>query len=533
MILDARTLPDGHVLSVETCIVGAGAAGISLACELAKSGGPILLVESGGFEFDLETHRLNRGSIAGLPYDLEGTRFRMVGGSTNAWGGQIRPLGAHVFERRPGVVEDSWPFARAELDPHYARAYAFLGVDPASETLPRLRGGNPCALAGRIRPPVEIRTALLSRRTVFKERLEALLKSGADVRLLVHATVNGITLDRDSDAVASVTAVSLGGAAVKVLARRFVLAMGGIENARLLLQPDESRPEGLGNRHDLVGRYFMEHPHISSGAFEPSDAATFGHALNPSFRFARRRSVAAIAVAPVEQQRQRLLDYHAFIMPLYRGQDSEAYEALATMARNSRAVSRLYRGNVRLADILKNAPQVLLGALGAKLHLRLLQQMLHLVNVVEPVPDRDSRVRLGLSRDRLGMLQASLDWRCGAAECETMRRSQGILKAGLAEMGLGRLRIDRTIEETTVPPLRWGWHHMGTTRMAHSSRAGVVDADCRLHGVPNLYVAGSSVFPTAGDNFPTLTIVALAIRLADHLAERDQARTPLSASTAG
>jgi choline dehydrogenase-like flavoprotein len=125
-------------------------------------------------------------------------------------------------------------------------------------------------------------------------------------------------------------------------------------------------------------------------------------------------------------------------------------------------------------------------------------------------------VTLGTRRDRFGLPVARVDWRPAPSDRASIRASQKAVDTALRAAGLGHVEFMLGDEH---PPmlLEGNFHHLGTTRMHTDPARGVVDADCRVHGVRNLYVAGSSVFPTYGCSNPTLTVVALALRLADHL----------------
>jgi len=278
---------------------------------------------------------------------------------------------------------------------------------------------------------------------------------------------------------------SLAGTSFHVAARAFVLATGGIENARLLLLSDRVQSAGLGNGHDLVGRYFMEHIFLDAAADirapkgAISDFYTFGHWVNG------RRVRGILGLHPDVRRRERLTNYCGVIV--------EPSANLPTRLRNA------------IADVRgKPAPRAY-----------------QVKNVMEQAPNPDSRVTLGQDRDRLGCRRTVLRWRLSSLDKFTAHRAHAILGEELSRNGIGQLSSSMGSESDPWPVrVRGARHHMGTTRMHADPRHGVVDADCRVHGIANLYVAGSSVFPTSGAANPTLTIVALALRLAGHLRHR-------------
>jgi choline dehydrogenase-like flavoprotein len=139
---------------------------------------------------------------------------------------------------------------------------------------------------------------------------------------------------------------------------------------------------------------------------------------------------------------------------------------------------------------------------------------------VEQVPDPQSRITLSVDRDALGLQKVRADWRLGEAVRQTSATFTRLLAAEFARLGIGRCQLRPWLQDTSIPVSTYMpdyMHYIGTTRMAEDPREGVVDANCAVHGMHNLYAAGSSVFSTAGHAHPTFSIVALALRLADHL----------------
>jgi choline dehydrogenase-like flavoprotein len=154
---------------------------------------------------------------------------------------------------------------------------------------------------------------------------------------------------------------------------------------------------------------------------------------------------------------------------------------------------------------------------------------LYVVARAEQAPNPASRVMLSEERDAFGLPRIALDWQLLDVDKRSLKVTMEALDRELRRLSLGRVEPSAWLDEPETPwvadPLVsnhpvGGYHHMGTTRMATSPRRGVVDADCRVHGLGNLYVAGSSVFPTGGWANPTLTILALALRLGDHLGRK-------------
>ncbi len=538
MFIDAQNLDAGTVVETDLCIVGAGAAGITLARELAGSPFRVCLVESGGLRFERSTQDLYEGESVGIPYfALRQTRLASFGGSTNAWTGWCRPLDPLDFEAREWVPHSGWPFDRAHLDPFYERAHGLCEIGPYAyepsewetvdaQPLP-VDGRRIATLVFQVSPPTRF----------GRVHRESLARSG-NVSVLLHANALELETDEPVRNVLRLRAATLEGKETAVTARVFVLAAGGIENPRLLLLSDGGRRTALGDGHGLVGRFFTEHAYLNSGVFFPSDPVLpidfyFPRKIE-GVRRARVRAVFSLAAATLREE--RLLNCAIFFRPR-----AEAHAAFTAPGVESlRELWEVWRGravpsNSRrlMGDVLRDLDQVGVVAFRKLFAKRGPVKQLRLRAFLECAPNPESRVSLARDRDRLGRRRASVDWRLGELERRSLRRAHEILAGALQEAGQGRLEADLEPGPSGWPPaMTGGRHHMGTTRMHEDPRRGVVDAQCRVHGVSNLYVAGSSVFPTGGLANPTLTIVALAIRLADHL-KRVIASLPESAEVVG
>jgi choline dehydrogenase-like flavoprotein len=488
LLLDARTIPRDSTLETDICIVGAGAAGITLARELADRPFRVALLESGGFEAEPDTQALYRGRVHGRPYfKLHEARSRQFGGSTNCWHGMCRPLEPIDFEARDWVPRSGWPFGSEELRPYYERAQAVCRLEAFDYGAGRWESPErmPLAFAS---DAIESRVFQVAAHR-FGAIYRAVLTRAANLHTYLFANVVEFEANEPVSRVARVRVACLDGNRFSLRARHFVLATGGIENARLLLVSNRRRGVALGNAHGLVGRYFMEHPHVLSGAFLPSNSEL-------SLGFYRARPAGSIVVSgllipsPAVQRRERMLGFGAFLAPTLELPPFEV--SLARM--------------IAEMDGHPEAPA---------------QQAVLFMNEAEQAPNRESRVRLTQERDALGVPVVQLEWRLSSIDKRSLRRGHEILARELGRAGLGRLQILLDEDDHRWPrEMEGGRHHMGTTRMHADPKQGVVDPDARVHGIENLYVAGSSVFPTSGASNPTLTLVALALRLADRLAER-------------
>ncbi|WP_207478169.1 GMC oxidoreductase [Arenibaculum pallidiluteum] len=525
MILDLHGLEDGAALHADLCIIGGGPAGISLALQFADTATSVLLVESGGLELERDTQLLAGGENLGLPYwDLEVARLRFLGGSSNHWHNWCGELDEADMLPRPWVPDSGWPITRAELTPYYAAARPLVGLGPArsDDWVWQRMGLSPLPL-----DPDHLTVRFWHKhdgRTAFGVAYRARLGAARNLRVLLHANATELHADPSGNLVERVSVRSLGGKAAEIRARSFVIACGGIDSARLLLLSDSVEPAGIGNRHDLVGRYFMEHPDPLAARVATADPLRLLTYLRHVNLLGRQGHAAGICLSPAAQRREGLLN--GSLRLEFTAAAGDASESLRLLRQHWRSqgiglemVDDLWRV-VRDVDI--SAYNLYRRSLhGLSLVPRPENVMaLELLAQVEQSPNPDSRVMLTRERDALGLRRVGLDWRIADIDKRTLRRLTEKTGAEMVRLGLGILRIepwllDEGLDWGGIP--NGGFHHMGTTRMSDDPRKGVVNRDLRVHGVMNLYVASSSVFPSAGYINPTLTIVALALRLADHL----------------
>jgi len=514
MLIDARDIPRGTALAADVCVIGAGAAGITIATQLDGSGLDVVLLESGDFDFDTATQALYQGSVVGLPLDprthegLDEPRLRFFGGTTNHWAGYCRPFTPLDFENRDYVPRSGWPFSRELLDPYYERAQDVVQLGPYHYDPQYWQDAGllaPPLLEDPTTPHQVIQIASSPR---FSDLYRQTIVDSPNVRLYIHANVTQLVLSEDGTSLTGIDVATLSGTTFTATARVFVLATGGLEVARVLLASNTRRPAGIGNEEDLVGRHFMEHANIAAGvALLTTDANGLAAYLpsNQNVSVADgERSVAIQAVALVAEEVQRLLGLRSCEMTFEYpfAPDDRRLAALFPGVERGIALLRAQGVEPRVAPVLRV--------------------------LCEQEPNPSSRVTLTRTLDALGMPQIALDWRLTGDDRRSMLRTIELLGTEVGRRGLGRVRLDMDGFTNLIPsetdvldyPVNTGSHHMGTARMHASPRSGVVDPDLKVHSVANLYIGGSAVFPTSGANTPTLTIVALALRLTDHLRQQ-------------
>lgn len=528
MLIDLKAGYAQAAYEADVCIIGAGAAGVTLARRLVSRHCRVLLVESGGTDYEAEVATLAAGDITGAPYyELENARLRFFGGSTAIWGGRCAELDDIDFEARDWVPWSGWPFGKDALIPYYKRAREQLQLD----VLPTLAqfwstiGIEPPALGAGV-----MSTALWQFDDCwdrFGFKANASLSQREGMTILLHATVTGLDLDPSGTLVVGARLRTLTGKTARVRARTFVLAAGGLENPRILLASNAQATQGIGNDNDQVGRYFMEHPHARGGRIHLNSPWETLGAYRQSFRLHGRRYAATLRASDDLQRQQRILNT-SFTPRVRRHEGAKQNAVLQLYSTLKHEVSPtqggrlLWRAVRNLANWFVEKTDPLLPWLQLKSDARGMYMYVR----AEQAPNPNSRVRLSSQRDACDMPTIALDWRFS----EIDKRSVRVMVAALdAELRAGRVGSVEPAEWLLDGGIDWqpdpligqhaygGFHHMGTTRMSAYARSGVVNADCRVHGIDNLFVAGSSVFPTSGWANPTLTILALAHRLADHL----------------
>ncbi len=509
MLIDFRDADAPVELRSDVCIVGAGPAGIALALALAQSRLDVCVVESGGLEIDLAVQELCDGERLGLQNaDPLGCRIRALGGTTARWQGWCAPLSDVDFEARPWVPHSGWPIGKRDLDPYYALAWSLCEVQPDGES----------ALRAAMPPfdPDKLRTGLwhFSPPTRFGTTYRERLNESARVRVLLNCTAIRLDTDRTASELRAIQIAALTGKQGRIRANTYVLACGGMENARVLTLANDVLPEGLGNRSGALGRYFTQHIETVVARAHVADAAGVLDAFQRSSTGTAR---AHVTISPEMQRSQTLLDTgFAFGRP---EAFSSGYRALQAIWHS------IAKGHLPedFADKVWSVATDMDEVAHDVVTRNEAPQYLNLGVYAEQSPNFDSRVALSDAKDAFGLPKIEVDWRLSPRDRRSIARATQIVAEELGRLRLGRLKLADWLVADDAPwpqPLWGGCHHMGTTRMSEDPDVGVVDSDCRVHGVANLYVTGSSVFPTGGYVPPTLTILAMALRLADHLAQR-------------
>jgi choline dehydrogenase-like flavoprotein len=549
MIGEADAIANSSCLKPDICIVGAGPAGIAMALDLSARGLSVVLLESGQLQADASTQSLYAGTVAdeALHSPPERYRQRTLGGSSSIWGGRCMPMDPIDFEERSYVADSGWPISYADLLPFYPAANALAEAGRFSYDSADALGSDVPPLIRGFESKLVSTTGIerFSCPTRFASRYYKRLQLASGLQVLVKANCVGLKLHADGASIESVEVATLAGNRFSVAARATVLAMGGLETARLLLASNDVRPAGIGNENDVVGRYYMCHIAGNVGTLTlhgRADVVRHGYETSPEGIYCRRR----ISVVPDVQRQLNLINTVArlhfpritdpshrsgVLSGLFLSRKLISYEygkrlndgEAPTLANYLRHVRNVVGGPVDTAAFLTHwvTHRTLADRKFPSVILRNRSNRFSLEVHAEQTPLASSRITLGRQRDALGMPQLHVDWRYARSDVESIGRTLKLFAQEFRRSGVGEFEFDsETLEHELTRYGAYGGHHIGTARMGENVKTSVVDSDCQVHSVRNLFVAGSAVFPTSSQANPTLTLIALSLRLAGTLAKR-------------
>lgn len=467
-------------------------AGISIAIRLAKKGRRVLLLEGGGLEYDAKSQQLYEGDSVGRSYfELDHARLRFLGGTSNHWEGWCRPLDDIDFRELPHKPMSGWPITAGDLRLHLRDVCDIFEIDAefSDVALPAPSNDLNSIILQLSTPPV-----------LFGEKYLREIQESEYIDLFVNANLRNIKIDEVNGRVSEFNVVNYKNPNEfwNFRARYFVLAMGGLENPRIMLASRSQVDKGIGNANDLVGRCFCEHFHVLGGFYAAESA---------QWPFMGTKEEIHLSPTSTFQERAEIGNARVELLPLNPELGGDMKERVRPLLCYNDVVSDFVR-------VFKSLECNIRPASGGYIHV-----------VSEQAPNRNSRVTLTNKTDALGMPIIALDWQTLDIDRKTIVESVKAVGRYLATNDFGNIKLaDWIIKENEPIPgvaesswLGAGWHHMGTTRMSSSPKTGVVDRDLRVFGHDNLFIAGSSVFPTAGHANPSFSMLQLALRLSDHL----------------
>jgi len=506
--------------TADVCIIGGGAAGFTCALTLLESGLKVILLESGGLKEDGPGNKLNEAEIIGdFHLGIHEGRERAVGGTTTKWGGQAYPFLPEDFSERPNLGISGWPLTYEELLPYYKRAEMVVGTDHELPYDYQPWEERKIETGGLAKDKLRLLVTKWSRIPNFRLLHGNTLSQSKNVRVLYHASVVEIVPNANQDSVREVTICSLQGKRGKVKARQFIAAGGALEASRLFLASRQFHPAGLGNENDLVGRYIQDHISAVVGEIKPTSRKHFHEVFDPFYRNGFKY-LPRILLEPAYAKSQNTL--HASGQIVFTEGSESTLNLLKGTLRKLKKKEFPQFGEIKT---LLNPLQWVLMAKSlyrwrvAKRGISAEDTPVFLEILSEQLPQPESRVTLNDQKDFMGMPRLKLDWRIPALTRETIVRSAHTFREEFARSGLGTLHLEAWLDDSTDKShLKDVFHQAGGLIMGRSAQEGVVDSNCKVFGVDNLYVASSAVFPTSSFANTTLTIMALSVRLSDRIA---------------
>lgn len=506
MHLDARKLENNSFIEGDICIIGAGAAGISIALDWIGTNQKVILLEGGGFNYEAQMQDLYQGTTSGTDFPaLFGSRLHYFGGTTGHWAGFCSTFDPIDFKKRSWVPNSGWPISKGDLEPYYEKAHEKIGLGTYNYDLEYWQKEIPNLHAFPLDKSVIWNKIWKFNPARFGNMYKEEIINAKNIHLYTYANAINLTANTPINTIEEVKITNHAGKIHTVKAKKFIMACGAIQNARLLLASNSQAKNGLGNNNDNVGRYFMEHIELESAKihfFNPFHTDLYQldyEILNPK---------AELAITASVQEREKILNGTSS----FRFEEDESEERIQT--RIASFPDEVLRQ--KLKENSRNWQQAIHTPQKGKTHNTYVLQVR-----VEQSPNPNSRISLIQEKDAFGVPRVNVNWDLTELEKRSIRTIHTIIGKQIAMNGLGRVKLMEYLEDPndmTFPEnTHGGNHHMGTTRMHHDPKKGVVNENCQVHGISNLFVAGSACFPTAGSPNPTLTIVALSLRLSDYL----------------
>ena len=526
MLVDFQTSELSVSSLPRTIVVGSGPVGLAVAAGLRRRGVAVTVLESGPATANVKSE-FNDGDVSGLPFSGMVKRGRGLGGGTSQWAGQCIRFHSADFQHREWIEGSGWPIGYDDLAQFYSEAEHYFDVT-ADGYLARVWydfGLDPGSL---IDTDVLVRFSVFARRPQVFDRDRRHWARDPDCHIVYNGTVT--RLHRDGSRINGVTVRGLNGRSLTIPADTVVLCLGGVETPRMLLEPMPDFPSGVAANNIHVGKHLQDHPHLIIGSIEAFDQgdnlAEVTRYLSTFYRRGRRYLPRLVLSA----SRQRELSVlNACAIALFEWPE----ESVTQNLRELQAAVSGHRFDLslsaRVARALKD-PRALSRTARARLRGASFGEVPSAINLegyVEQDPRTSSAVSLSSRTDIFGRPLASVNWQVGERERETLLALAEEVNAYLSQNRIGRVIVSealRDLGDAWKEYVRDNQHHVGTARMAGSARDGVVDSDCKVFGLANLYLCGGAVMPTGSHANPTLTMTALGFRLASHLAKQDGLR---------
>ena len=509
MFKDLKDFPSNSILEYDICIVGTGPAGISVAKQLLGTELKIAILESGGFEPEPEYQELNEGINSGPSHlSLESPRLRCFGGAGKLWAGHCAPFERDEFEKKSYVPLSGWPISLDDLNVYYKQAAKMLGISYEKFYNKDLLGKtfkeksfneinrNDSFLSANV-----LQVSNVDHRDLA-EKYKNDFESSANIDVIFHSTVTKLNFSKNIKNIESVSIADLDNNLGIVKAKIFVLACGALENPRILLTSKKFNKKGINNNSNLVGSCFMSHPGITEVAeiYKNTSETCIKNETDNSFKV-------FFEITKRERIKQKILRHSLSVSQFNNLTDKSTYTS-------GRIISEFERllNDFNLFSAIKKIICEIKGE-------NYSSNNWNLDVGLEQPPRLTNNLKLHDTRDALGVPKINMFWDdLSKIEKDTVIKSVKTMARELGLLGTGKIKFkNELLSGQSYKHNDSINHHIGTTRMSDSSKTGVVDKNCKVFGISNLYIAGSSVFTTSSIVNPTYTIIALSLRLGEHL----------------
>lgn len=521
MVIDIDKLDNKLLINSDICIMGGGVAGITLANELKKHHTNIVIIESGDEVINPDTQNLYSGNVVNKLYpDPEYSRLRMLGGSSNHWENNTSPLDKIDFEKRDWVDNSGWPIELSDLESYYLKAGDYCGTKSDGYDTKTWASRLKQEVLGNSQNIIETGIAKVSIPPVrFYSSYGDDLSEAKNVRIYKNSNVVDIEYDSSKEKIEKIYFETMPGKRYTVASKVFIMCFGGLENARMLLHFNKNNADKIGNHYDNVGRYFMDHPVVRAGQLFPNDIERFS--LYSGNNLKDRIVLGYFKLSEKTLNKNKINNIRIPLVPNteYIMSDGISSSHILSDALSKGEFPDDFSSHI--TNILKDIDMIAEGISRKKFNKVLFDKSdqiygYQLPIMLEQTPDRNNRVMLGNSQDKYGINKILIDWKLKENDKENLWKALEIVAQQFGAESLGRIRLlKERSSRIWGDQLGFGHHHMGTTRMSSHYKNGIVDKNHLVFSTKNLFMGGSSVFPTGGHVPPTLTIVAMSIRLAD------------------
>lgn len=524
MIIDANTLSESTKHVYDYCILGGGVAGITLANELLASGKRVCIVEGGDETFTMDSQNLYSPAVQPTEYeDPTYDRLRFLGGSSNHWENSTSEFHPSDFKTKDWIAHSGWPISFDDVKPFYSRAalYCGTGSDGYNTAHWSKHFGKTDIFESSQKINANIVKAAIPP-VHFFSKYGMPLKESQNVTIFKNANLVDLNFNAQTLTVESIDFSNYSDVKHTVAADTFILCLGGIENARYMLIFNEKYKDALGNKSKNVGHYFMDHPVLRAAKLYPKkkdDFALFTMREHIDERFINgfiEMNESTLSQEEISNIRVPLFEKSNFII----SEGIESFHVLGS-AIEQEAIPDYF--GQHMMNVLGDIDMVAEAVSRKTFSNKLFDYAddfggYDLAIMIEQTPKYDNKVFLSDKVDKLGLKKIKIDWTLHDDDINRMWKALDVMAKEIGRLNVGRLKVMKEYEERLRrEKLFFSHHHMGTTRMADSVQSGVVDRNLKVFNTSNLYIAGSSVFPTGSHVPPTLTITALTIKLAEHL----------------